>query len=138
MKVAQILFFLMLLNLSFLLLNVTGIFIFNSGSGEDWMGLTLTELLLILVPAFAAAVTIGFALSKLGINPFVVAAYSAFLGTFVGLYANFISILWNVRNEMGEAAIIMDTFISILTIIMAVLILYTCIQMATGGAKGFE
>ena len=38
----------------------------------------------------------------------------------------------------GGAKLLMDGFLVILTMVMGVLMLYSCIQMATGGAKSFE
>jgi len=143
----QIFFFLVLLNVSVVLLNVTSIFFVNPnpefyGAGEDakygWNAWNGENVLVLLVLDFVAAMGVGWALARFGVNPYVTAAYLAFFGIFIFLYGLFVMVLNEIGNSMGEAKIIMTTFLTILTVVMAVLVLYTAIQMAVGGGKGFE
>jgi len=148
MKVMQIFFFLVLLNVSFLLLNVTGIYYYEDSNpsfeGEDqneaygWSHWEPGEIAFLVLVDFGAAATFGALLSRYGVNPFITSAYTIFLVTFVTLYGMFVKVLNQIGNTMDDAKIIMDTFLIILTIVMALLMLYTCIQMAVGGGKGFE
>ena len=146
MKAFQILFFLTLFNVAFVLLNVTGIFFFNPnpsfhGENEDtygWSSWTAGDILVLTAIDFTVASFIGIGLSRYGVNPYLTAAYISFMGIFIILYYSFVKVLDGIGNEMGEAKIIMTTFEVILTVIMAILVLYTTIQMAVGGGKGFE
>jgi len=145
-KVFQILFFLILLNVSFVLLNVTGIFLyvpnteFAEGEGNYAWGYWADEnsIMTLIFVEISAAIGIGAFLSRYGVNPYLTAAYTLFLMTFIALYGMFVMVLDEVGNQMGEAKVIMNYIIVILTIIMAVLVFYTAIQMAVGGGKGFE
>ena len=143
MKAFQILFFLVLLNVSFVLLNVTGIFFYNPNpdfqtADYGWNSWSTGDIVVLAFIDFGTAAVVGGFLSRYGVNPYLTAAYIAFMGIFITLYYSFIKVLNGISNSMGEARIIMDTFLTILTIVMAILILYTAIQMAVGGGKGFE
>ena len=148
MKVAQIMLFLFVLNAAFILLNVTGIYFYDvpseGGSGDIDTSVgkiniwDINSIGVLAFVDFAISVVTGILLARYGINPFMVAAYTAFLFTFILFYGMFVGILYGVGGMMEDAKPLMETFIGILTVIMAILVLYTSIQMATGGAKSYE
>ena len=145
MKVMQIFFFLALLNVSFILLNVTGIYYnenpnpeFTDNEDYGWATWSGQSISILIVATFVTSISVGILLSRYGVNPYMTAAYTVFVGVFVVLYGMFVNVLNQIGNQMGEAKIIMDTFLVILTIVMALLMMYTAIQMAVGGGKGFE
>ena len=139
MKIWQILLFLMCLNAAFFLLNITGLYFSDPMSDYNiasrW---TVDDAILLLVGEFVTAIAVGVILSRYGVDPYRTAAYTVFLLTFVGLYYGFVKILYSVGTMMGPAKPLMDGFIVILTMVMGVLMMYSCVQMGTGGAKSFE
>ena len=139
MKVMQIFFFLVLLNVSFFLLNVTGIYYYDDPNPSfDFYSWSNAEIVLLVAFAFGTAATAGTYLARWGVNPYMTAAYTVFLTTFATLYGMFVKVLNGIGDSMGDAKVIMSTFLIILTIVMAILMLYTAMQMAIGGGKGFE
>ena len=139
MKIWQILLFLMCINAAFYLLSLTGLYFSNPSSDynvyTEWSGAQITML---TATTFVTGATVGLFLARFGVNPFTSAAYGAFLGMFVVTYGGFLKILYSIGTMMGPAKLLMDGFLVILTMVMGVLMLYSCIQMATGGAKSFE
>jgi len=142
MKVAQIMMFLLVLNAAFILLNLTGIYFYDVPSEDETIkGIKIwkvDDIAILAVIDFSAAIVTGIALARFGVNPFTVAAYTSFLFMFILFYGMFVSILYGMGELMGDAKLLMTGFIGILTVIMTILVLYTSIQMAVGGAKSYE
>ena len=137
MQAVRIMMFLMCINAAFFLLSVSGLYFNTPGYDllEDWGAV---DVVLIFAGNFLSAAIVGLILARFGVDPFKSAAYIAFLGMFITLYYGFVKVLFNIRNMMGPATPIMDGFIVIMTMVMAVLVYYSCLQMAVGGAKSYE
>ena len=139
MKIMQIMLFLMCLNAAIFLLGTTGLYFTDVTSEYDieaeWTG---GDMLLVFVAEFITATSVGVVLARYGVNPFHTAAYLVFFGTFVALYSGFVKVLTTFGTIMGPGKVVMDSFLLILTMVVAALIMYTAIQMATGGAKSYE
>ena len=73
-----------------------------------------------------------------GINPLTGATFGAMCGFFFTAFINVFSVMNNIANSMGAYSPIMWTFIGIIGTVYVVSLLYTLVQMVTGGHEGYE
>jgi hypothetical protein len=79
---------------------------------------------------------------KGGINPFMSMAYGVMTGLFLNIWLKVFATMSNIRNWIStsnpSAASTMDGVMALLVTIVAILFVYTLVQMAIGGTESYE
>lgn len=73
-----------------------------------------------------------------GINPFVATAYGIVVGFFIRTFTAVFSVMYSIQKAMPEGGAILGGFILIIASIYAISVIWTLVQMATGGTESYE
>ena len=145
MKPMQFIFYFMIFNAVLMIFSVIGIFPTSTDVRVDddtWEQDSITSVLSTVgitgIGTGALSVIGGIISVKAGLNPFLGVAYGAITGFFASFWINLSITISNISSSMGEFGYILNTVFILITSIIAILFLYTIIQMTTGGGKSFE
>jgi len=139
MKIVQMVIFLMILSASFSILGSTGIFFCSDEIDTSFWRTDLFTTF--IIDFFGTAIATGIGLAYFGMNPFTTAAFSAMFFGFITSLKSAMFIVWTIGGLAKDADFLIIGPSGIFFVIVAIqgfLAVYTLIQMATGGGKGFE
>ena len=75
---------------------------------------------------------------KVGLNPFLAMAYGVVVGFFVKTFATVFGVMTNIANSVPEGSAIIYGFIGLISSIYAVSVIWTLVQMSSGGFETYE
>ena len=123
------------------LFSIVGVFSMSSQLGASGWSVDLNSTLGNIGFTGIAGVVGGFTFIVAymsGISPIVAMAYGVVVGFFTKTFTTVFSLMYNIQKAMPEGGAILGGFILIIASIYAISVIWTLVQMATGGTESYE